>query len=134
MIISDVMDEVANQLDTIPGLRCFAWPTQGVNPPQAIVNYPDDYTYDVTAGRGFDRLTLPVVVVVGQATQRTARDTLSAFMNGAGANSVKAVIEAGAYTAFDAVRVTSVDTDIYTMNGGEYVVAVFQLDIMGQGK
>lgn len=37
------------------------------------------------------------------------------------------------YTAFDVLRVASADLDVYTMNATDYLVAVFELEISGQG-
>lgn len=133
MDLADVMDEVASRLDTITGLRCFAYPPGTVNPPAAVVSYPDTYTYDETYGRGSDRLSLPVVVVVGKVSDRSARDQIGAYVDGSGARSVKAVLESGTYTAFDELRVVSVEFDVVTIGGTDYMAALFTLDILGSG-
>ena len=133
MNLADVMDEVAAKLDTIAGLRCFAYPADAVQPPAAIVSYPETITFDETYGRGMDRLTLPVVVVVGKPTDRSSRDALAAYCHGSGARSVKAVVEAGTYTAFDTVRVTSIEFDVVVIAGTDYLAALFDLDVAGAG-
>lgn len=133
MDLGDVMDEVAARLTTIEPLRAFAWPQSAIVPPAAIVGYPENITYDATYGRGMDRMTLPVVVVVGKATERTARDRLAQYVNGSGAASFKAVLEAEPHTAFDTLRVVDADFDVYQISGTDYVAAIFNLDIAGQG-
>lgn len=133
MNLADVMDEIAERLDTITGLRCFAYPPGSISPPAAIVSYPEDYTYDATYGRGMDRLTLPVVVVVGKVSDRSARDQMGAYVDGSGASSVKQVLESGAYTAFDTVRVTGVEFDTVPIAATDYLAATFDLDIAGSG-
>lgn len=133
MNLADVMDQVAAQLDTITDLRCYAYPPDVVYPPAAIVSYPDAYTFDETYGRGMDRLSLPVVLVVGKVSDRAARDELGAYADGSGSQSVKAVVEAGTYTAFDSVRVESVDFDVVTIAATDYMAALFSLDIVGTG-
>jgi hypothetical protein len=133
MNLDDVMDEIATRLDTIAGLRCFAWPPGTATPPAAIVSYPNDYTYDETYGRGMDRMTLPVVVLVGRPTDRSTRDALAQYVNGSGAASVKAVLESGTYTALHTLRVMSADFDVYQLGGTDYLAAIFELDIAGQG-
>lgn len=133
MNLADVMDEVATRLDTISGLRVFAYPPDRVEPPSAIVSYPGTYTYDETYGRGMDRMTLPVVVVVGKVSQRSARDALGAYVDGSGASSVKAVLESGTYTELDSLRVMSVEFDVVTIAGTDYVAALFDVDIAGSG-
>lgn len=134
MNLGDVMDEVAARLSTIDGLRVFAYPMRDPKPPAAIVAYPEDYTFDATYARGMDRLTLPVVVVVGAPEERSSRDRLSRYCDGSGPASVKAALQAsGAGASFDEVTPTGVEFDIYTYPGGDYLTAIFSLDIAGQG-
>jgi hypothetical protein len=133
MILGTVMDELAASLDTIAGLRVFAYPPAKVTPPAAIVTYPDELIFDATYGRGMDRITLPIIVVVGKASDRAARDVLTAYCAGAGASSVKAVIEGGTYTAFHTVRVTRAEFDVVRIAGADYIAGMFDLDVAGQG-
>jgi hypothetical protein len=131
--LGDVMQQVSDRLDTIVGLRCFAYPPGKVVPPAAVVSYPDKYTFDETYGRGMDRLTLPVVLVVGRPVDRSTRDQIAAYCDGAGASSVKQVLESGTYTAFDAVRVAGVEFDVVAIAAIDYLAATFDLDIAGKG-
>jgi hypothetical protein len=133
MNLSDVMAQVALQLDTIGELRVYDSPPGALLPPAVVVSYPDRYDYDATYDRGLDRLTLPVVVVVGKPTERSTRELLAAYADGSGPRSVKAVVEAGAYTAFDSARVASVEFDVVTIGGTDYMAALFDLDIAGKG-
>lgn len=133
MNLANVMDEVSAQLDTIDGLRCFAYPPPTLSPPAAVVSYPDEYTFDETYGRGMDRLKLPVVVVVGRPVERTTRDRLGAYCDGSGPSSVKSVLESGTYTAFDTVRVEGIEFDAVDIGGVAYMAAMFTLDIAGSG-
>jgi hypothetical protein len=133
MIVEDVMDEVADQLDTIAGLRVFAFPPDSLTPPAAIVSYPDEIVYDATYGRGMDRLTLPVVVVVGRLSDRATKGLLTDYTDGAGGGSIKAVVEAGTYTAFDTVRVTRAEFDAIRIGSTDYLAGMFDLDVAGQG-
>jgi len=133
MNLADVMDEIGDRLDMIAGLRVRKHPAGSVTPPAALVAYPDDITYDETYARGMDRLTLPVVLVVGKASDRAARNELAAFVDGSGSSSVKAVLESGAYTALDEVRVVKAEFDVVSIAGTDYLAAVFELDITGSG-
>jgi len=134
MDLAEVMDEVADRLRLIDGLRVFAYPPDSLTPPAAVVSYPDRYVYDATYGRGMDRIeALPVVVVVGRPTDRTARNQLAAYVNSGGAKGIKTVIESGTYSSFDSVRVAEVAFDPASIAGIEYMAAVFTLDIAGQG-
>jgi hypothetical protein len=78
-------------------------------------------------------MELPVVVLVGKVSARASRDDLARFCDGSGADSVKAVLEAGSYTALDTVRVTKAEFDIIAMAGVEYLAATFTIDVTGQG-
>lgn len=133
MNLADVMDQVATQLDTISGLRVYAYPADSVAPPAAIVSYPKEYEYDATYGRGSDRISLPVVVVAGKVSDRASRDALGAYVDGSGTSSVKAVLESASYTAFDELRVTGVEFDTVLIAGTNYIAALFTLDIAGEG-
>ncbi|HZO67756.1 MAG TPA: hypothetical protein VFB74_22390 [Kribbellaceae bacterium] len=133
MNLAAVMDAVSARADTIAGLRCYAWPVAKVTPPALIVSYPEDITFDETYGRGMDRMTLPAVAVVGKASDRTARDLVAAYCNGSGASSVKQVLESGTYTAFHHVRVASIEFDVVSIAGVDYIAALFTLDIAGSG-
>jgi hypothetical protein len=133
MNLSDVMDEVAARLSTIEGLRVFAYPADSLSPPAAAVLYPDGITYDETYGRGMDRMTLPVLVVVGKPYDRPTRDLIAAYCDGSGPRSVKAAVEAGDGASFDTVRVTGVEFPTATIAGTEYMAAMFDLDIAGAG-
>lgn len=135
MNLGDVMDEIGDQLDTIEGLRVYRHPPDQVNPPAAIVTYPDSYVFDATFGRGSDTMELQVIVLVGSVSARASRDKLSAYVDGSGPASFKAVLEAEDYTpaAYDTVRVESVDFDMIGIAGTEYLAATFTLGIAGPG-
>jgi hypothetical protein len=133
MDLGDVMDEISERIDTIAGLRCFAWPPDSITPPAAIVAYPEEIQLDATYSRGADTMTLPLIVAVGKAHDRSTRDKVAAYCEGAGASSIKAVVESGTYTAFDSVRVARVEFDVVTIGGVDYLAALFELDIIGDG-
>lgn len=133
MNLDAVMEQVASKVDLIADLRVFAYPPDSLTPPAAVVSYPETYTFDETYGRGSDRLTLPVVVVVGKVTDRGTRESLAAYCDGSGAKSVKQAVETGGYTALHSVRVTGIEFDVVTIGGTDYMAALFSLDITGSG-
>lgn len=133
MDLGDVMDEIGDQLDTIDGLRVYRYPPDSVSVPAAIVTYPDDYEYDKTYSRGSDGMNIPVVVMVGKVSERTARDRIAGYINPTGPSSVKSVVEAHQFTSCDSVRVTDVDIDVFPMNSIEYLAATFNIDVVGTG-
>lgn len=133
MELDSVMDEIAAQLDLIDGLNVHAHPVGSVTPPAAVLTYPDDFKYDESYGGGTDRMTLPVVLVVGKASDRGARDKLASYVNRTGPASIKAALESGAYQAFDEVHVPSVEFDVVRIAQTDYLAATFELDIIGEG-
>lgn len=133
VILNNVIDQIGTQLDTIAGLRVYDYPADRIVPPAVIVAYPESITFDETYGRGMDRLTLPILLMVGKVSDRASRDALSVYVDGAGAKSVKAVVESGVYTAFHTVRVMNAEFDIVTVAGVDYAAALFDLDIVGSG-
>lgn len=84
MDLGAVMDEIGDRLDTLDGLRVYRYPPDNVQPPAAIVTYPDTYTYDETMRRGMDRITLPVVLLVGKVSDRASRDRISDWLSRGG--------------------------------------------------
>jgi hypothetical protein len=128
-----VMQAIGDRLDTVSGLRVFAYPPGSVTPPAAIVSFPASVTFDATYDRGMDELSLPVVVVVGRPTERSTRDLLAVYCDGSGASSVKYVLESGTYQAFETVRVTGIEFDVVAIGGVDYMAAVFDLNIEGRG-
>lgn len=136
MILSDVMEEVAARVRTLDGLegRTFAYPPATIVGKAGIVSYPERVDYDKTYGRGMDMIVgLPVLIVVGQATDRGARDRVAQYAAGSGALSVKAAVEADPHTAFDELRVTECQFDVVTIAAVDYISALFLMDIAGQG-
>lgn len=134
MNVTAVMDELAAELDTIAGLRVFAFPPDNVPAPAAVVGYPETVTYDVTMGRGVDQIDFPIYVLVGRLTDRTSRDALGAYLNGSGASSIKAVLLAGKpWVAMSSVRVASATIEVITMAGVDYLAATFTVNVYGPG-
>ncbi len=135
MNLSDVMDEIGEALRDVQGLegRVHDFAPDNITPPAAIVVLPDDIVFDETYGRGSDRITLPVIVAVGRVSDRSARDQLAKYADGSGAHSVKTALEAYTYDSFDTVRVTRADFDILSLGTVDYLSAIFELDIVGQG-
>lgn len=127
------MDDIATRLRSIPAFREVAeYPKGAVTSPAAVVSYPEEYR-PVTYNRGADRMTVPVVVVVGKVSERSARDLLSDFVDGSGASSVIQALESGSYTAFHSLAVSNIEFDVVTIGDTDYIAALFDCDIVGRG-
>ena len=134
MDLDAVAEEIRTALGGISGLRRPAWGVESVSPPAAIVALPDRIDYDTTYARGKDVYNdLPVIVLVGTPNERTARRRLAAYAAGAGPKSVKATLEAYAWTTCDRVDVPWADFDIPTYARNPYLAAVFHVNIIGKG-
>lgn len=137
MNLADAMDEIAAQLDTISGLRVHPFPPDSITPPAAVVDLPESIGFDETYGRGMDKMTIPVTVLVGKAVDRASRDQIAPYFDGSGERSIKTVLEAGTYSAFDAeslrVRVADDPFEVWTYAGVAYLGGAFRIDVAGQG-
>lgn len=126
--VSAVMDELATALSTIDGLRVFAYFPDRIVPPAAVVDFPE-LDYDATFGRGADRASFSVYVLVSPVDARSTRDRLLAWPP-----LVKAAIEAHSPTAYGSARVTRVSFNhSLPVAGVEYAAASFSVDVFGPG-
>ena len=73
------------------------------------------------------------VVTGGAAAQSRALSVALAAGDPLPNQSVKAVLEAGTYTAFDSLRVTDCEFEVITVAGVQYLAARFNVDIIGTG-
>jgi hypothetical protein len=113
-------------------LRVYDYAADAAAPPAAIVPLPETVEYDTVAGRGADRVVIPVLILVGKVSDRAARDQLAQYVSGTGSLSVKAAIEGGnsdlggtAHT----VRVTGARVDIVTIQAIDYLGASFDCEV-----
>jgi hypothetical protein len=136
MDLTDVIDDIRGALDTITGLRVPEWGVQKISPPAALIMPPERIDYDETYGRGKDRYPdIEVMVMVANPTTWRAFQELAPYLDGSGAKSVKAAIEAYAYTACDpqSVRVAWAEVDVVAYAGTPYLAAIFHTELIGNG-
>jgi hypothetical protein len=133
MILTDVMTQLATQARTVTGLRVFDYPDGNAQVPALVILLPEKIEFDQTYGRGADRILLPALLLVSGAVPRKVRDDLGAYCSGSGPRSIKQVLEAGTYTAFDEVVVTGCTFDAYQLEGVTYPAALFDLEVFGKG-
>lgn len=108
--------------------RAHAWPVGAVQPPCAIVGYPEEIEFDTTFRRGSDRAVFPVWMVCGNVHDRSARDVLSAYI-GDGARSVKAALEPNVGGAVQTARVTDCQIEKLPIGAVEYITAKFMIEV-----
>lgn len=128
-----VMDAIGVRLAAITGLRVVDYPPDAVNPPMAIVSLPSDpIEFDSVAGRGADRVAVPISVLVGKVSDRAARDAIAGYLSGTGATSVKVAVEGADATLgglVHTVRVTSARVDVVTVGSIDYLGASFDVEV-----
>jgi hypothetical protein len=128
-LVSELRDGLKANLATITGLRTSDTVPDNPSPPIAIV-LPQGVSYDDAFGRGMQTYSFMVLVVVNRVSERTAQNSLDAYISSTGSSSIKLAIESDKTLngkAFD-VRVTDVrnygDTVIGEINylSAEFVV------------
>lgn len=134
MNLDEVAGELRTALQTIDGLNVPEWGVQRISPPAAVIALPERVDYDDTYQRGRDVIPdLLVLVLVANPAQPAARREVAGYAAGGGAQSVKAAVEAGTYTALTAVRVVWCEFDVVSYAGTDYLAAMFHLEISGEG-
>jgi hypothetical protein len=136
MDVYAVKDEIATVLKTITGLRAYTWAQSPVTPPAALPGWPDSIEYVGTYGRGQSKIPdLPLLVVVGQASQRVAAKRLGEYVAESGAKSIPAKLEgrAGSWTSCDVVTVLTATFPVVSIASVEYLAVEFHLEIVGKG-
>jgi len=130
--LTAVMDAIGARLVGVTGLRVYDYAADNAAPPAAIVSLPREVEYDSTAGRGVDRIVIPVTVLVGKVSERAARDRLGAYIAGTGADSIKSAIEGSGGDlggVAQTVRVTSSSVDVVTIGAVDYLGASFDVEV-----
>lgn len=128
MNVAAVMTAVANALtDELVVERAYDWPAGSVDPPCAIVGYPEaGQPFDNTMSRGTDRALFPLWIVCGAADKRSSRDVVTGFVA-----PVKAALELPpADPAWLSLRVTTWGVEFVNIAGLDYVAAKFELDVL----
>lgn len=133
MNIDAVLTELATALDTIAGLRVYDHVPDAIAPPAALVAYAEHLDYQISYGRGMDRIDWPIIIAVGRVSDRTAPRRLAPYLSGSGASSIKAALDGGTYTACDDVTVVSAENDVLTVGSIDYIAAAFTARITGSG-
>lgn len=134
MNLATVMDELAAALDTLDDLRVYPYWVRRVNPPVAVVGWPDPLDYDATYGGGRDRTTMPVTVLVGRVDARSARDRLARYVDRDDPYSVKTAVDGHVTAVWDSARVQSVRFTVVTVADVDYLAGEFAVDVIGPGK
>ena len=126
MNVNQAMDTIGTALGSVTSLRVVDFIPDNVNPPAAVVSMPELLTYDSTKGRGTDRATFTITVLVGKVSARSARDQLATYMDGTAAASVSVK---AALDAIPGGRCTQAEIAVYTFPSGSFLGADFSFDL-----
>lgn len=136
MDLQAVREELCTVLKTITGLRAYPWAQGTIAAPAALPGWPDEIVYNGTYGRGMTHVPdLPLLVLVGKASERAAAKRLGEYVSDTGAKSIPAKLEgrAGLWVSCDTVTVDSASFESVALAGVEYLAVEFHLDIVGKG-
>jgi hypothetical protein len=134
MILEDVMDELGDCLNKVSPLRVHPYEEKKVTPPAALISLPQAISFDQTYGRGQDKVTIEVTVLVSETGgARVTRSAIAPYADGSGTMSIKQAIEQHQYTSCDTVLVKSARFDVVTIAGVRYLAVIFSVEITGQG-
>jgi hypothetical protein len=135
LALAAVMDEMAQVLAKVTGLRVTGWPPASGSGRFGYISYPARIAFDQTYGRGEDIYEdLPVVVCVPDPTDRGTRDRIAPWCDSDGPQSVKAVFEAHTWQTCGDVMLSQAEFDTETNAGVDYLCVIFRATVSGPGK
>lgn len=135
MKLKAVMEELGDKLRLFTGINVFDYPVDTVTPPAGIISYPERIEYDVTYDRGGDMFwNLPVYMVTDRVDSKSARNQISEWTDPTSNNSVKAYLDKENYSSCDSIQVVNATFDTMSIAGIDYLVAVFELNVSGEGE
>lgn len=127
--LATIMDAIATTLQAAGvAPRADGFPVATVNPPHIVVSYPETITFDLTMARGADTITIPIFLMLGEIKDKSARDALSAAIDGAAG--VKQVLDGNLGGVVDSLRVTDMVARQVKVGDVDYLAAVFTAEIV----
>ncbi|WP_433537596.1 hypothetical protein ACQPZK_07575 [Micromonospora sp. CA-249363] len=92
MNVSQVRKELANAVDTIPGVVCYGYYPDSVNVP---CFFPADVELDTNQSYGgYDKATITCLVLVSSADDKSGQKLLDELLSRTGPKSVRAALNA----------------------------------------
>ena len=137
MIPGDVMDEVAQALSQVEGMRkSWGYPPDDISvAPSGYVSYPQSGEYQQAYGRGEDGMTdLPIVLIAGPPGERKTHDRIKAWVAGSGPSSVVAHLEAWSWESCDDLTVNTWEVIPESVAGVAYLAVLFKATVIGPGE
>ena len=131
--LGDIRGGIATRLATISGLRTLDYVEGTIQPPVAVIGFPERIEYDESFARGVDRYVVPIRLYVAGTVNRTTNNALESYLAKSGASSVKAAIEGdrtlGGVVA-DCVVATMIGAGMFDHGGLDYLAAEWELTVL----
>lgn len=135
MIIKDVMDEIGEKLDTIPGVRVLPFDADEVQVPAGLVSLPSNINFLGTNQSGLNIIKIFATILVSKSDgDLIRRDLLAPYGDHAGPKSVKQALESGPYRSCDDVTVVSGSFTVVSIARVDYLGYVSLCDVAGSGR
>ncbi len=135
MNVAELMIESASVMGLITGINWLSWPAKTITAPGGYASYPQRVAYDLTYGRGADRIeNLPLTMLTGNVTDRSARDLAGRWTEGSGAASLKARFEAHKWESCSEAVIKEATFDVEQIASVSYLAVVFMIDATGKGR
>lgn len=123
------MDGLAAAFLTATGVtRAFGYPNEDARPGDAIVGYPESVEFDLTFGRGADRVTFPVWVICGESQLTGTRTFVSSLLLGAA--DIKDQVDGASTISGATVRVADASIDRVELQGLMHLSVRFNCDVI----
>jgi len=133
MAISDLRRGLADNLQTIKGLRVIETLPDVINPPMAMIGL-DKIMYNRQNNGAMSEYTFKVTVVVGRVVERVAQNNLDLYV-APGAGSIKAAVESDKTLNGNAYDVFVGELSAYgaiQVNGIDYLSAEFSVQVFAR--
>lgn len=133
MAISDLRRGLADNLQTIKGLRVVETLPDVINPPMAMLGL-DKIIYNRQNNASMSEYTFKVTVVVGRVVERVAQNNLDLYVS-PGAGSIKQAIESDKTLGGFAYDVFISELSAYgaiQVNGIDYLSAEFSVQVFAR--
>jgi hypothetical protein len=91
--ITQILAGIETRLKTISGLRTNQYVPDQLNPPQAVVDFPNPLTLHEAFAHGKFRLDPNVIILVSKTVDRVGTAALAAYASPTGTNSIHTAIE-----------------------------------------
>jgi hypothetical protein len=131
--ISDLRRGLAENLQTIKGLRVVETLPDVINPPMAMIGL-DKIVYNRQNNAAMSEYTFKVTVVVGRVVERVAQNSLDVYV-APGAGSIKHALESDKSLGGNAYDVFVPELSAYgaiQVNGIDYLSAEFSVQVFAR--